>query len=214
MHLFIVYIGYVILFLNFILYSLGFFKNQIAYRIFTGYLFVTIGVQFGAYLCLHNFHISNLFLSHFYFIGQFILLSLFYLQLVKDQFQKKMIKIGFILVLLTLAVQYGLKPELFLKFNLYEIFITSFLLIIYAAFHFYNMLDEKKEFYYINMGILLYLFGSTILFLVGNLTAKLSYSFGMITWTLNAFLIIVYQLFIMYEWKVSYYKRNKSAIIN
>ncbi|WPO79194.1 hypothetical protein [Flavobacterium sp. KACC 22761] len=150
--------------------------------------------------------ISNLFLSHVYFIGQFIVLSLFYLKLVKDQFQQKAIKIGFVLVLSTLIIQYGLKPEMFLKFNLYEIFITSFLLIIYSVFHFYNMLDDKKELYFINMGILLYLFASTILFLVGNLTTKLSKDFSMITWTLNAGLIIVYHLFFLYEWKINYYK--------
>jgi hypothetical protein len=155
---------------------------------------------------------NNLFLSHAYFIGQFVLLSLFYLNLVKDQFQIKAIKIGFFLVLLTLAIQYGLKPELFFRFNLYEIFITSFLLIIYATFHFYNMLDEKREFYFINMGILLYLFASTILFLVGNLTVKLSADFNMITWMLNAAFYFVYQLIIFYEWKVSYYKKEVSSI--
>ncbi|WP_243739304.1 hypothetical protein [Flavobacterium sp. 245] len=149
---------------------------------------------------------NNLYLSHIYFIGQFIALSFFYLQLVKDPFQQKAIKIGFVLVLSTLVIQYSLKPEMFFKFNLYEIFITSFLLIIYAVFHFYNMLDEKKEFYFINMGLLLYLFASTILFLIGNLTAKFSKDVSLITWMINAILIIVYHLFFLYEWKVSYFR--------
>ncbi len=146
--------------------------------------------------------------------GKFILLSLFYLQLVKDQFQKKAINIALVLVLLTLIIQYAVKPDLFFKFNLYEIFITSFLLIIYATFHFYNMLDEKKEFYYINMGILLYLFASTILFLIGNLTVNFSKQFNMITWTLNAALYVIYLLFMLYEWKVSYFKGKKHKIID
>jgi uncharacterized protein YqhQ len=74
------------------------------------------------------------------------------------------------------------------------------------------MLDEKKEFYFVNMGILMYLFGSTILFLVGNLTTKFSKDFNMITWMLNALLIIVYHLFILYEWKVSFLKSNQLQI--
>ncbi|OXA77352.1 hypothetical protein SAMN05444397_103511 [Flavobacterium aquidurense] len=211
MRVFIINFGYCLLILNFILYAIGFFKQGKSYKIFTVYLLLLVIVELisTVLMLLYN---NNLLMSHFYFIGQFILLSMFYLNLVKDQFQKKTIKIGFVLVLLTLAVQYGLKPELFVRFNLYEIFITSFLLIIYATFHFYNMLDEKKEFYFINMGILLYLFGSTILFLVGNLTVKFSAKFSFITWILNAILIVVYYLFILYEWKVSYFKRKVSSI--
>ena len=70
------------------------------------------------------------------------------------------------------------------------------------------MLNEKKEFYYINMGIFMYLFGSTILFLVGNLTTVLSPKMSLITWILNAFLYIVYQLFILVEWKKSFSKKS------
>jgi len=207
MNSYLVNTGHILLLINFILYGLGFFRNKSAYKIFTVYLFVLICIQLGARI-IRQMGGNNLFLSHIYFVGQFIILSFFYLDLVKDQFQRKFIKIGFALVLLTLAIQYALKPELFLKFNLYEIFITSFLLIIYAVFHFYNMLDEKKEFYFINMGLLLYLFASTILFLVGNLTTKLSKDLNMITWTLNAVFVIVYHVFFFYEWKINYYKKN------
>lgn len=213
MRLFFVNLGYALLVLNFILYAIGFFKHGKVYKIFTIYTFIIICIQIATYTCFRLYN-NNLFLSHFYFIGQFIMLSLFYSKLVKGDFQKKVIKIGFSLVLSTLAIQYAIKPELFLKFNLYEIFITSFLLIIYATFHFYNMLEEKKEFYYINMGIIMYLFGSTILFLVGNLTTKFSAKFSLITWTLNAFLYVAYQLFILYEWKVSFSKSKKKQVLD
>lgn len=151
---------------------------------------------------------QNLFTTHLYFIGQLVLLSFFYLSILKDDYQKKAVKIGLVLGLLALAVQYAYNPGLFYKFNLFEIFITSFLLIIYATFHFYNMLNEKKEFYYINIGILMYLFGSSILYLVGNLTAVLSPKMSLITWTLNAFLYIIYQVLILIEWKKSFYKKG------
>ncbi|ODS81579.1 MAG: hypothetical protein ABS44_19090 [Chryseobacterium sp. SCN 40-13] len=36
-------------------------------------------------------------------------------------------------------------------------------------FHFYNLLNKEKNYYYINTGILIYLFGSTVLFISGNL---------------------------------------------
>ena len=153
-------------------------------------------------------HFQNLFLSHFYFIGQFIILSFFYLAILKEDYQKKAIKLCLVFVLMILVIQYAYDTSLFFKFNMLEISITSFLLIIYAAFHFYNMLNEKKEFYYVNIGILMYLFGSTILFLVGNLTISLSKKMSLITWILNSILYIIYQILILIEWKKSYYKKS------
>jgi positive regulator of sigma E activity len=70
------------------------------------------------------------------------------------------------------------------------------------------MLNEKKEFYYVNVGLLIYLLGSTILFLVGNLTAILSPKMSLFTWILNALLIIINQFFILIEWKKSFYKKE------
>ena len=201
------YIGYFFLLLNLILFFISFSNQGKAYKIFTLYLGIIFVVQILAQIYSAQ-NINNLFLSHFYFIGQFVILSLFFETLLKEKYQKNIVKAGLILGLLTLGIQYGFDPSLFLKFNLFEIFITSFLLIIYATFHFYNMLNEKKEFYYINMGILLYLFGSTILFLAGNLIVTLSSKMNKWTWILNSFLYIIYQVFILVEWKKSFSKKN------
>ena len=201
-----IYIGILILFLNFILYIKGFPNQGKAYAIFTWYLGVIFGVHIISNV-LMRLNIMNLFLSHFYFIGQFFLLIFFYLMILKEEFQIKIVKVSLVLVLLVLSIQ-PYNSSLFFAFNLFEIFVTSFLLIIYANFHFYNMLNEKKEFYYINIGVLMYLFGSTILFLVGNLTTLLSLKMSLITWTLNAFLYVVYQLFILVEWKKSFSNKN------
>lgn len=201
-------IGYLILLLNLILFLKGVRNEGKAYKIFTCYLGVIFVVQIVSMIMMKN-HINNLFLSHFYFIGQFILLSFFYINILKEKFQKKVVKFGLFLGLTALGIQYAVDVSLFLKFNLFEIFITSFLLILYATFHFYNMLNEKKEFYYINMGILIYLFGSTILFLVGNLTIVLSPKMNKITWILNSILYIVYQVFILVEWKKSFSEKRE-----
>ena len=76
------------------------------------------------------------------------------------------------------------------------------LLIVYATFHLYNLLNEKKEFYYITTGLLIYLFGSTIVFLVANLliSLKSKFLFEQI-YNLNVYLYVVYQLFILYDLK-------------
>ena len=156
-------------------------------------------VQFSS-LTLGKMHIHNLFLSHFYFILQFIILSLFYYNLLKESFQKKIIVINLSLCLSLLFLQYVLNWSLFHQFNLFEIFITSLPLIIYATFHLYNLLNEKKEFYYITIGLLIYLFGSTVVFLTSNLLISLHSKFLLkMIMKLNVYLYIVYQLFILYE---------------
>ncbi|WP_230729108.1 hypothetical protein [Flavobacterium sp. EDS] len=142
------------------------------------------------------------------------MLGLFYFNLITDKFQKKVIKITAILALLSLAIQYSIRPDLFFKFNLYEIFITSFLLLIFATFHFYNMLNGKKMFYYINIGIILYLFGSTILFLVGNLSVTLSSKYYKVPSRINYILYVIFQLFILVEWKRSFYKKDEANFLN
>jgi hypothetical protein len=76
-------------------------------------------------------------------------------------------------------------------------------------FHFYNILNEKKRYYYLNTGILLYLFGSTVLFMSGNLISRLDLALSKIVWILNLLLYIVYQIFILLEWREIFYKKNK-----
>ncbi|WP_225585437.1 hypothetical protein [Flavobacterium sp. MDT1-60] len=66
------------------------------------------------------------------------------------------------------------------------------------------MLTDSKKYYYITVGIIIYLLASTVLFLVGNLTIGLSKEVRLISWNLNAFFVAVNQLFILYEWKVSF----------
>ena len=195
------YTGYFVLLINLILFSTQFFKETKAYKIFTIYLALSCIIQVWAEILIQQ-RSSNLFLSHFYFIGQFILLSGFYMQILKqDGTQNKIVTACLLVVLLILGVQYAYDSTLFFRFNLLEIVITSIVLVVLASFHFYNLLNEKKEFYYVNIGILVYLLGSTILFLVGNLMTSLSAAFNKIPWVLNSFMYLLYQIIILIDWK-------------
>ncbi len=192
-------IGYVLLLLNCILFLKDFSKNKIPFKILTLYSLVMFVIQITAAIFV-KLHSNNLFLSHFYFILQFVLLSLFYFHLLKEAFQKRIIVVCLVLCLAVLFVQYSIDWSHFNRFNLLEIFITSLPLIVYATFHLYNLLNEKKEFYYINIGLLIYLFGSTIVFLTCNLLISLdSRTPFRYIFDLNVYLYVVYQLFILYE---------------
>lgn len=166
-------------------------------------------VQLASILVVKIYH-NNLFISHFYFVLQFLILSFFYYFLMKEKIQKKTIMLLNIACSLLLVIQYSIDPKLFYTFNLFEIFITSLPLIIYSTFHLYNLLNEKKEFYYINIGLLIYLFGSTIVFLTSNLLLSLkTYDSFDFIYSLNVYLYVIYQLFILFDLK-SIVLTNKS----
>ncbi|GAA6772588.1 hypothetical protein [Flavobacterium sp. GSB-24] len=151
---------------------------------------------------------NNLFLVNTFFIGQMIFLGLFYYSILKIKIQKQFVKVSLIVALLVLTIQFVNDPQEFLKFNLFEITLTSLLIVVFALLHFYNMLTENKTYYYASMGIIIYLLSSTVLFIIGNLTSTLNNDVKYLSWMFNAFLNIVYYLFIMYEWKVSFSRKK------
>jgi hypothetical protein len=201
----LVYIGYFLSFINLVLYIKSYSSQDKTFNVFTLYLGIVFCIQMISSIYVY-FSVNNLFLSHFYFIGQLVILSFFYYLLLKTIMQKRFLKFAFVLGILALSIHYFLDPSQFFKFNLFEIAVTSLLVVVFAMMHLYNMLAEEKEFYYVTVGIIIYLLGSTVLFFVGNLTVGLSSEFKFLTWTLNAVLIIVYQLFILFEYRKSFTK--------
>jgi hypothetical protein len=211
MHYFLINFGIFLLFINVIVWATQFLKQGKTYRIFTIYLIVIFCIQLISNIMMRH-SINNIYLSHLYFGSQFILLSLFYHSIFKQELHRSTLKIGLVAGLLILVIQFSLDFSLFYKFNLLEILLTSLLLIVFATIHFYNLLNEKKEFYYINIGLLMYLFGSTILFLLGNVTALLSSKWNLLVWTLNALIYVVFQFFILLEWMKSFSKKKSAKI--
>lgn len=147
----------------------------------------------------------NLFLSHYYFVGQFILLSLFYYSLLNKS-QRRVVLIAQPAVLIPLAIQYTVSPDVYWKFNHLEILLTALPIIAFAAFHFYNQLDGPKQFHLINLSIMMYLFGSTVLFLAGNTVNVMLNDRARICWDLNSVLYILFQLCVLHELRGAYLK--------
>jgi len=203
---FLIYSGYLILLLNLVLYSYSFFRKGKANVFFVSYLAFSFLMQLSMEL-MYIFRMNNLFVVNIFFIGQMILLGLFYNSLMKLKSQKIFVKTSLIIALSLLTAQYVLDPGEFLKFNLFEIILTSLLIVVYALMHFYNMLTESKQYYYVSVGVICYLLASTVLFLIGNLSLELSNDLKYLSWMLNAFLVFVYQLFILYDGIQSFYKK-------
>ena len=150
-------IAHIILGINFLLFLSKYKIGSKAYKIYSIYLGLIVLIEITIKLVV-DFGFENLIFSHLYFTGQFILLSLFYLELLTEKYQKKIIKFNLILIPLILMVNFFINPSEIHKFSLLEILLTSISIISYCTFHFYNMLSNKKEFYLINCGIIIYLF--------------------------------------------------------
>jgi hypothetical protein len=197
---FTINVSYVLHFINILLFFTGFSRNGKAYKIFTIYLFVILLGEMISIVMIKNKY-ENICMSHYYFIFQFIFLSLFYLEILSLPVQRKIVKIGLILIPSILIFQYITNPKLIFIFNLFEVFVCSFSIVTYATFHFYNMLNEKRLFYYINSGVLIYLFGSTIIFLSGNVMIMRGTGLAYYLVYINVFLYIFYLTMIFIEWK-------------
>lgn len=205
----VIYGGYFILLLDLILYTYSFFRTEKANVFFVLYLVFCFVMQCSLEIMYHLHVKNNLFFVNLFFIGQMILLGLFYQSILISKGQKKVVKWSLILSLVILSIQLCIDYSQFLEFNLLAITISSLLIIVYALLHFYNMLTGHKEYYYFTIGVIFYLLTSTILFLVGNLTIGLSNEFKLMSWTLNAFLILGYYLFILFEWKVTFFSKKQ-----
>ena len=199
-------VSHIMLFMNIVLFFMGFAKNGKAHKIFAIYLLIIFIGEITSEIMIYRKY-QNISLSHYYFILQFIFLSLFYLEILTVPIQKKIIKIGLIVIPIVLSIQYLLNPKLIFIFNLFEVFVCSLSIVVYATFHFFNMLSQQKKYYYINVGILIYLFGSTIIFLAGNVMIISGKYIGRLLVTINVILYLIYLTLIFIEWRKNYYNK-------
>lgn len=143
---------------------------------------------------------ANFFLSHFYFNAQFILLSAVFYRLFTNQKLKKLVVANYIIITLIIVGMYVYNNDSFWHFNLFEIAATSLLLIVYAFIHFYNTLGEKKRYFYLTIGMVLYVLCSSLIFLFGNYELVFIKNPYIDIWILNTVFYIIYQVLIFTEW--------------
>lgn len=195
--------------INIFLYVWCFRKYSKSYKYFTLFL-LTVGIVQVISIVIVKLQLgSNLFMSHFFYILQFVFLSLFYKELLKE----KWIKWVMFIVLGILAIQYVLKPNIFYEYNAIGMAITQFFVVLYAILYFYKCLEKQGEFLIINTGIFLYLLSSAIIFSSGNFFLSLPIDLMKTFWAINGLLYIIFQLFILIEWFKNYRRRPTSINI-
>lgn len=184
-------------------------KNKsLSFTLFSVYLVTMLVIE----TCCHALGFlkpgSNIFISHFYFNLQFIIVTLFFVFLFYKN--KKVVLTISLLSLLVLSVIFGsyfLNYYNFWEFNLVEIALTSFTLFGYIVYYFYYTFKEKNvKFYYFFSGLGVYLLSSCLIFLTGNVELVIIDKPYLDIWVLNSIFYIMFQYFIFKELK--YFKNT------
>lgn len=175
--------------------------NNQTYKYVAVYLGTLFIVELFCNVIGYLYPAQNLYLSHFYFNAQFILLSLVFYRLFSNQKLKKIIVVNYVIVTLIIVGMYVINRKSFWQFNLFEIAATSALLIIYSLIHLNNTLGTKKKYFYLTIGLILYLLCSSLIFLFGNYELVFIKDPYIDIWIFNTIFYIIYQVLIFAEWK-------------
>lgn len=203
-------VGLFFLLANAIRFAITCKNRDVSYRILTIYLILLFCVELFCNIIGFLYPNSNFFLSHYYFIFQFITLNLFFYKSFSNVTLKRIMVIVFISVLLFLGFQYYNKPSLYWEFNLAEVAITSVPLLFYAfCFIISNFKKHNHNYFYFCNGLIVYVTSSAGVFLSGNSDSVLATEpFIIDFWFFNSLFYILYQFLIYKEWKILNFRRT------
>jgi hypothetical protein len=206
----IVYFGYLVILLNTIVYFKSYRFNSVAFKIFSFYLLYCFIIQMTTSYLKNIVQVkNNLYMSHYYFIGQFVLLSFFYKSLLLKKAVNRMILFCLTLTLVGLAIFYILRPLEYYVFNISEILLTSIPIVVYSFLFFIQKFDKTdKKFLYLNSGVFFYILCSTLIFTAGNFVSSIKTNWYQSIWLINVSLYAVYQILIFIEWYKHFRKKE------
>ncbi len=196
------YLGVLLVIVNAVLYSwmLITTKQSKATKYLTYYIVSNCIIQVSFFV-IAKLEKNNLLITHIYFLTQFILLSLFYKQLLNGQ-QSKIISNILYVVVIALGIYYIYNFNDLFKFFDFEAFIATFPIIVYSVIHKYNSLNKSYEYKYVNTGILIYVTTSTLIFILADYISSLNSELSSKVWFINKVLYVGFLLLFLIEWKV------------
>ena len=192
-----------------ILFFIGFAVNGRAYKCFTMYLTFIAIIQIIAYLYVSK-KIDNTFLFHYYFMGQFLFLSIFYYVLLKKWWVYVLSSILFTVLLL----YYFVNPSIINEYHTYGVTTTQTVIVVYALAYYYKSLTGKAYMLLINSGVLIYLMVSVLFFASNNLLIELEVSketqkyIGLF----NEVSYLVFLILIFIEWYRNFRVKTKTIL--
>lgn len=175
-------------------------------------------IELGAFILAHLTG-NNLPLLHLHTLGEFLLLSYFYVgllnapSLLSQNFKGTTITIALLIICNTLFLQsiYG--------FNTYSKTMVQFILIIYAILYFFDLSEQdaleimdKKYLRLINSAILIYYSGSLFIFMFSNYFLQNNLNLPSGLWAFNTILNLVFLSLVSFSlWQIIYRKTKLSS---
>ncbi|OJX39141.1 MAG: hypothetical protein BGO87_03930 [Flavobacteriia bacterium 40-80] len=194
------WIYFAFLVLNVFLYSVQLLRRNSGWlRIITLFLWLMLLIEIGseAVRLLFNFNVP---LFHIYAYSQSAILGLFYLRICHNSTQRKFIRWYILFMTLTLALVYALNPGAFMRFNLWEVVITNYLLVVASLFYLYNIISGTRSFLYIALGVLVCAALEILVFLFADFLVTLQKEDMMIIWLLHELGILFLHGMITVQW--------------
>ncbi len=195
-----------------ILYFLGFKKFNKVYKILTVYLVVIAIIQLTSfYIGRGGLGRSNLYMSHYYYVAQFILLTWFYACLLNKRWPYYLLAI----VLLFIGFQFVNDSSLYYRYNPIAMALTQMIIVTYATIYLYGCLGKRGSFLITTCALLVYLLVSSIIFASWNLVIDLDISNTTRASlnNLNKVLYFALQIVLIIEW-FKYYNVIKHRNVN
>jgi len=195
-------IGLFLLIRNFILFYKYRKEQDVVYQILTVFLGVNSINEIICTIYGLTCPGENLIMSHAHYQLQFLFGSLMYYYLIKNAFFRKIVVVT-TLSFYCITFYYCYKnPEIMFTVNAIEVFIISVILILYALFYLYTIIDKEQWYVYFSMGLIMYLLCSSVVFFSGNLDLVLCEKPYIDIWVFDSIFIIIYQLLIYKDWKI------------
>lgn len=203
------YIGLLVLFINTILYFVGFAGKSKAYKSLVIYLMSLFVIQTVADVYA-TYGMNNHFLATYLLFIPFILLSYFFYNLLRNINSKKAKIIKYVspVVMLGLLIQYSVTPSLYYVFNSIGLLATTCIIITYSVLYLYEIISRPLPFHYVTIGILIYYLSSSLIFISVPTIASFNVEISLLIWKINAVLFTAYQLLILWEWKQAFYQKR------
>lgn len=195
-----------LLVINTIVFIISYKKTDRPLKYFIGYLILCVFIQLITSL-LADLRQNNLYLSHFFFTGQFVFLSLFFSSIYNIKKLRTLTLISITAITLFYSIYFYTDSAAFKRWNVFEIVITSIPLLMYSLYFFIKKMEDQieRKYLYFNIGFFVYTLCSTLIFITGNIGTKTIKTY---IWLVNTILYSAYQVFIFVEW----YKNFKKPI--
>lgn len=202
--------SHIILLVNVILCWIGGPSFKREFRFLRYYLLWGLLIQAAAKV-LYVQSMNNLPLLHLYTLVEFILLSLFYGDMLQLDRKSKRNLQYFMLVISLLIILNSIFLQPLTRFNSNVKTLTQILYIGYAVYYFFRAQSSEEHafpliFNLFNSGILVYYAASLFIFMFSNVFLDLQ-GRHQFFWILNSGLYLVFQLLILYGlWKILFRK--------